>query len=170
MAQITLKGNPIHTNGELPSVNTQAPNVNLTKTDLSDISLDSYKGQNVVLNIFPSLDAPTCALTVRKFNQEAAQLPNTVVLCISADLPFAQARFCAAEGLKNVVPASVFRHPGFAELYGVRITDGPIAGLLSRAIVVLDKNQRIVHTEQVTEIANEPNYAAVINAIQHQQQ
>lgn len=167
MAQITLKGNPIHTNGQLPSLNTKAPSVQLTKNDLSEINLEEYAGKKVVLNIFPSLDTPTCAMSVRKFNQEANQLPETIVLCISADLPFAQARFCATEGLNNVVPLSVFRHPEFAERYGVRIIDGPLNGLLARAVVILDKNQQIIYSEQVPEIVNEPNYSAALAVLKH---
>jgi thiol peroxidase len=165
MAQITLKGNPIHTNGQLPSLNSKAPNAQFTKNDLTETNLGEFAGKNVILNIFPSLDTATCAMSVRKFNQEANQLPETVILCISADLPFAQARFCAAEGLNNVIPLSIFRHPEFAEHYGVRIVDGPLAGLLARAVIILDKNQQIIYSEQVSEIVNEPNYSAALAAL-----
>ncbi len=165
MAQITLKGNPIHTNGQLPAINSQAPDAQLTNNELMDIRLKDFAGKSIILNIFPSLDTATCAMSVRKFNEQANQLNNTVILCISTDLPFAQARFCGAEGLKNVVPLSVFRHPEFAEQYGVRIIDGPLAGLLARAIVVLDSKMQVIYTEQVPEIVNEPNYAAAMTAL-----
>jgi thiol peroxidase len=166
MAQIKLKGNVIHTKGNLPAVGSQAPNFTLTKTDLSELNLKDLSGKKIVLNIFPSIDTPTCATSVRTFNKEAANLSDTVVICASADLPFAQARFCGAEGLNNVVPASDFRHKEFGDVYGARIIDGPIAGLLSRAIVVIDANGRIAHTEQVAEVSHEPNYQAALAAIQ----
>lgn len=165
MAQISFKGAPIHTNGNLPKINTPAPNVKFTKTDLTDISLQEFAGKYIILNIFPSLDTPTCAMTVRRFNKEAATLQNTVILCISMDLPFAQNRFCGAEGLQNVLPVSVFRHPEFADQLGVRIIDSPLSGLLARSIIVIDKNQRIIYTEQVSEITHEPNYAAVLQSL-----
>lgn len=165
MTQITLNGNTIHTNGQLPAINTPAPDAQFTNNELKDVHLKEYQGKNIILNIFPSLDTPTCAMSVRKFNQEANQLSDTVILCISADLPFAQARFCGAEGLKNVIPLSVFRHSEFAERYGVHIIDGPIAGLLARSIVIVDKNMQIIYTEQVPEIVNEPNYAAALAAL-----
>jgi len=166
MAQITLKGNPINTVGNLPATGTAAPDVKLTKTDLSDVSLKDFAGKNIVLNIFPSVDTPTCATSVRKFNEKAAALENTVVLCISADLPFALNRFCGAEGIQNVVPASIFRHPEFGDKFGVRIVDGAIAGLLSRSIVVIDSTGKIIYTEQVSETANEPNYDAALQSLQ----
>ena len=165
MTNITLKGNPIHTIGSLPAVGTQAPDFKLTKTDLSDVSLKDFAGKKVILSIFPSVDTPTCATAVRQFNEKAAKLKDVVVLCISADLPFALNRFCGSEGLKDVIPASVFRHQEFAKQYGVRIVDGPIAGLLSRAIVVLDSAGKVLYTEQVSEIADEPDYQAALNAI-----
>ena len=158
MAEITLKGNPIHTVGDLPNMGENAPNFTLTAADLSEKSLADYAGRKVVLNIFPSVDTPVCAASIRRFNQDAGSQENTVVLCISSDLPFAQARFCGAENLQNVVNLSDFRNPGFGEAYGVRITDGPLAGLLSRAVVVLDETGKVVHTEQVPEIAQEPDY------------
>jgi thiol peroxidase len=162
MAEITLQGNPIHTSGELPKVGNTAPNFTLTRKDLSEVSLADFKGQRVVLNIFPSIDTPTCATSVRTFNAQASKAPNTVVLCISVDLPFAAGRFCAAEGLDNVVPASAFRSSDFGKSYGVAITDGPLRGLLARSVVVLDEAGKVTHTELVPEIAHEPNYAAAL--------
>ena len=164
MATITLKGNSIHTSGTLPAVGHAAPDFKLTKTDLSDANLATYAGKRKVLNIFPSVDTPTCASSVRHFNKAAGDLPNVAVLCISADLPFAQARFCGAEGLKNVETLSTFRSP-FAKQYGLDVTDGPLAGLCSRAVIVLDEKNQVVHTEQVGEIANEPNYDAALAAL-----
>jgi thiol peroxidase len=165
MAQITFKGNPIHTSGSLPKVGSQAPEFNLVKSDLSSATLAEHKGKKVVLNIFPSLDTPVCAASVRRFNEEASKLKGAVVLCISRDLPFAQSRFCAAEGLKNVITASEFRDSKFSDSYGLRIVDGPLAGLLSRAIVVVDQSGKITYTEQVPEIAQEPDYAKAIGAL-----
>jgi thiol peroxidase len=165
MAQVTLKGNPFHTAGELPRVGSQAPAFSLTRADLSPVSAADFKGQRVVLNIFPSIDTPTCATSVRKFNAQASQMANTVVLCISADLPFAAGRFCSTEGLDKVVPASVFRSPEFGSAYGVTLTDGPLKGLLARSVVVLDEAGKVLHTELVGEIANEPNYDAAIKAL-----
>jgi thiol peroxidase len=165
MAQITLKGNPIHTSGELPKAGSAAPLFTLTRKDLSDVTLADCKGQRVVLNIFPSIDTPTCATSVRTFNAKASQAPNTVVLCVSEDLPFAAGRFCAAEGLENVVPASAFRSPEFGRAYGVTLVDGPLRGLLARAVVVLDETGKVVHTELVPEIAQEPDYASALAAL-----
>jgi len=165
MAQIQFKGNPFHTAGILPGQGEAAPNFTLTKSDLSDLSLAQYKGKRVVLNIFPSLDTPVCAASVRRFNEEASKLENTTVLCISKDLPFAQARFCAAEGLKNVVTVSEYKDDNFGRRYGVKILDGPLAGLFSRAVVVVDENGKVLHTEQVPEITQEPDYAAALKAL-----
>jgi len=165
MAQIQFKGNPFHTAGILPGRGEAAPNFTLTKSDLSDLSLAQYKGKRVVLNIFPSLDTPVCAASVRRFNEEASKLENTTVLCISKDLPFAQARFCAAEGLKNVVTVSEYKDDNFGRRYGVKILDGPLAGLFSRAVVVVDENGKVLHTEQVPEITQEPDYAAALKAL-----
>lgn len=165
MATITLKGNPIHTCGQLPNVGSNAPDFLLTKTDLSDVSLKDFAGKRIVLNIFPSLDTPVCATSIRKFNAEAGKLNNTVVLCVSVDLPFAHSRFCVAEGLQNVVSASELRHRVFGEAYGVRVIDGPLAGLLSRAVVVIDETGKVIYTEQVPEIAQEPNYEAALNVL-----
>jgi thiol peroxidase len=165
MATITLKGSPVTTIGALPAVGSAAPAFSLTKTDLSDVTAVALRGKRVVLNIFPSVDTPTCAASVRRFNAEAAKLSNTVVLCVSKDLPFAHARFCAAEGLKDVHGASDFRSPAFGTDYGVTITSSKLAGLLSRAVVVIDAAGKVVHTEQVAEIANEPDYAKALAAL-----
>ena len=162
MAKITLKGNPIHTLGILPAIGTKAPEFTLIKNDLSEAKLSDYKGKNVVLNIFPSLDTPTCAASVRHFNAEASNLDNTVVLCVSKDLPFAQARFCGAEGLDNVETLSDFRDGNFGKSYQVEITDGPLAALESRAVVILDEEGTVVYTEQVPEIVDEPDYEAAL--------
>lgn len=165
MSKITLKGNSINTIGELPSVGTKAPNFKLTKTDLSDVSLSDFKGKRIVLNIFPSLDTSVCATSVRKFNAEAEKLKNTVVLCISRDLPFAHSRFCSTEGLNNVVSLSELRDNDFGKTYGVKITDGPLAGVFSRALLVLDENGKVIFSEQVPEITQEPDYAGAINSL-----
>ena len=165
MAQVTLKGNPIQVDGQLPQPGQQAPAFSLVAKDLSDVTLASLAGKRKVLNIFPSIDTPTCATSVRKFNAEASQLPNTVVLCISADLPFAQARFCGAEGLDNVVSLSTMRGASFLKDYGVAIAGGPLAGVAARAVVVLDEQDKVLHSELVGEIANEPDYAAAIAAL-----
>ena len=162
MAQVTLKGNPINVDGQLPQKGQQAPAFSLVGGDLSDVTLASLSGKRKVLNIFPSIDTPTCATSVRKFNVEASKLPNTVVLCISADLPFAQKRFCGAEGLDNVVNLSTMRGASFLQDYGVAIANGPLAGVAARAVVVLDENDKVLHSELVGEIADEPNYAAAI--------
>lgn len=162
MATITLKGNPVRTVGDLPRVGSPAPGFALTAEDLSEKTLDQYKGKKVVLNIFPSIDTSVCAASVRKFNEAAAKRPNVVILSVSADLPFAMKRFCAAEGIQNVGSLSVFRDRKFGEDYGVRIVDGPLAGLLSRAVVVVDETGKVAYTEQVPEIAQEPNYEAAL--------
>ncbi|MCP4995031.1 MAG: thiol peroxidase [Gammaproteobacteria bacterium] len=165
MAQITLKGNPINTSGTLPAVGSQAPDFVLTKTDLSDISLKDLQGKRVILNIFPSIDTEICAASVRHFNADASALENTVVLCISLDLPFAHKRFCGAEGLDKVESVSELRSHDFGGQYGARIIDGPLAGLLSRAVVVLDENGNVTYTQQVPDIVQEPDYEAVLNAV-----
>jgi thiol peroxidase len=162
MASITLGGNPIHTSGELPKVGTKMTDFKLVNTDLAEVSLNDYAGKRVVLNIFPSVDTGTCAASVRAFNEKASALENTTVLCISRDLPFAQKRFCAAEGLENVVSLSDFKNGDFGKNNGLEMTEGPLAGLHSRAIIVIDENGTIIHTEQVGEIADEPNYEAAI--------
>ena len=165
MATITLKGNAIETCGNLPAKASQAPEFTLVKTDLAEVRLADYKGKRIVLNIFPSIDTPVCAASVRRFNQAAGELANTVVLCISADLPFAHTRFCETDGLKNVESLSVFRSPAFGKDYGVTVTTGPIAGLLSRAIVIIDTDGKVIYTEQVPEITQEPDYDAALAAL-----
>lgn len=166
MSQVTLKGNPVQVDGHLPAAGDKAPAFSLVAKDLSDVPLTSFNGKRKVLNIFPSIDTPTCATSVRKFNEKASQLNNTVVLCISADLPFAQARFCGAEGLSNVVTLSTLRGHDFLKNYGVAIASGPLAGLAARAVVVLDEHDKVLHTELVGEIANEPDYDAALAILQ----
>ncbi len=165
MAQITLKGNPVHTVGNLPEVGSQAPDFKLTKTDLSDITLKDFAGKKVILNIFPSVDTGVCAASIKKFNEEVAKIDNTVVICASKDLPFAHKRFCGAEGIENVLSASELRDNNFGNNYGVRLTDSGMAGLFSRAVVIIDENGKVIYTEQVPEIAQEPNYDAAINSL-----
>ena len=165
MAKITLKGNPIQTIGTLPATGTMVPDFLLTKTDLSDISLSDLKGKRIVFNIFPSLDTAVCAMSVRKFNAEAEKYVNTVILCVSRDLPFAHGRFCAAEGLTNVVTASEMRNDEFGKSFGVRIIDGPLAGLFSRAVVVTDENGMVIYNQQVPDIVQEPDYQAALDAL-----
>jgi len=165
MAQITFKGIPIHTASSLPSIGSDAPDFTVIKSDLSPISLRELRGKKVVLNIFPSLDTSVCATSVRRFNMEAAKLENTVVLCISRDLPFAHKRFCVAEGIDNVVTGSEYRDFSFSDAYGIRIIDGPLAGLHSRAVVVVNEQGKIIYTEQVPEIAQEPEYEKAVAAL-----
>tara|TARA_B100000686_G_scaffold297524_1_gene329860 strand:+ start:34 stop:537 length:504 start_codon:yes stop_codon:yes gene_type:complete len=165
MAQVTLQSNPIHTNGELPEVGSAASDFSLTDPKLEEISLDAFKGHKLVLNIVPSIDTGICAKSARKFNERATALENTKVLTISRDLPFAMSRFCAAEGIENVVMLSDFRSD-FGPTYGVELVDGPMKGLLARAIVVLDASHQIVYTELVPEIAQEPDYDKAVEALQ----
>ena len=165
MATITFLGKPVNTCGDLPAVGSQAPDFSLTSGKLTDVTLAKYSGKKKIFNIVPSLDTPTCALSTRKFNEKAAGLGNTVVLIISADLPFAQGRFCEAEGLSDVIPLSTFRSD-FAETYGVEITDSALAGLTARAIVVLDGNDKVVYTQLVADVADEPDYEAALLALQ----
>lgn len=165
MATVTLKGNPVSVGGSVPAMGSAAPGFRLTGGDLKDVSLHDYAGKRKVLNIFPSIDTATCATSTRKFNEKASGLSNAVVLCISADLPFAMSRFCVAEGLKNVVTLSTFRAHGFARDYGVAIENGPLAGLCARAVVVLDANNQVLHAELVKEIADEPNYDAALKVL-----
>jgi thiol peroxidase len=165
MAQTALRGNPVNTSGDLPAVGAAAPVFTLTKGDLSPLSSAELAGQQVVLNIFPSIDTPTCAASVRTFNERAVGLDNTAVVCVSADLPFAQGRFCGAEGIENVTTGSTFKNPEFLADYGVGMVDGPLAGLCARAVVVVDADGSVVHTELVPEIADEPNYDAALNAL-----
>ena len=165
MASVTLKGNPIHTIGDLPKVGEQAPNFKLAKLDLSNASLEDYKGQRVILNIFHSIDTGTCAASVREFNKVASELDNTKVLCISKDLPFAMGRFCGAEGIENVEMLSDFRDGSFGKAYNLLFANGPVEGLLSRSIIVLDQDHNVVYSEQVQEVVEEPNYENALNAL-----
>ena len=165
MSEITLQGNPVQTVGSLPAIGKPAPPFKLVKTDLSGVGLQDFSGKNVILNIFISLDTSVCAASVRRFNKEAGESPDTVVLCISADLPFAHNRFCEAEGLNEVIPLSVFRSPEFGRDYGVTFGTGPLVGLLSRAIVIIDKSGKVFYTEQVPEIGQEPDYDAALLAL-----
>ncbi len=165
MAQITLQGNAINTIGELPAKGGKAKNFTLVKSDLSRVSLADFKGSKLVLNIFPSIDTGTCAASVRQFNKAASELENTKVLCISRDLPFAQARFCGAEGIENVVTLSDYATGEFGKNYGLEIVDGPLQGLHSRVVVVLDEEGTVVYTQQVPEIVDEPNYEEALNAL-----
>ena len=166
MATVTLRGNPVNTNGDLPGVGSQAPDFKLVKGDLSEVSLADFAGKKKLLNIVPSLDTPTCALSTQKFNQHAKNHPDTVVLIVSADLPFAQKRFCTDEALENVIPLSMMRSKQFAEDYGVLLQDGPMAGITARAVVVLDADNKVLHTELVPVISNEPDYQSALNALQ----
>ncbi|MBJ7882636.1 thiol peroxidase [Gelidibacter salicanalis] len=165
MATVTLKGKPVTTSGELPKTGADAPNFKLVATDLSSKSLNDYLGYNVVLNIFPSIDTGTCAQSVRTFNEKASQLDKTKVLCISKDLPFAMSRFCAAEGLENVESLSDFRDGNFGKSFGLTFVDGPLEGLHSRCVVVLNDNAEVIYTEQVSEITEEPNYEAALKSL-----
>jgi thiol peroxidase len=165
MATITLKGNPIHTAGELPKPGTRAPDFKLTRRDLADVSLKDFAGKRKLLNIVPSLDTGVCAASARRFNQEAAKVDNAVILTVSLDLPFAQGRFCEAEGIDKVVMLSELRDRRFGEDWGVRIVDGPLAGLLSRAVVILDADDAVLYVQQVPEIGQEPDYAAALQAL-----
>ena len=164
MSQVTLGGNPVNTSGDLPAVGTSAPSFDLAAVDLGNISSADFAGKNVVLNIFPSVDTATCATTVRTFNERAADLDNTAVLCVSADLPFAEGRFCGAEGIANVKTASTFKS-SFGADYGVSLIDGKFKGLLARAVVVVGQDGSVKHTELVSEIAQEPNYDAALSAL-----
>ncbi|WP_024771125.1 MULTISPECIES: thiol peroxidase [Aquimarina] len=165
MASITLKGNTIHTSGNLPEVGQNAPDFEMVNADLSTAKLSDYKGNRVVLNVFPSIDTGICAASVRAFNKEASNLSNTKVLCISRDLPFAQGRFCGAEGLENVINHSDFKTGEFGKNYGLEIVDGPLQGLHSRAVIVLDEKGTVLYTEQVPEIVQEPDYSAALEIL-----
>lgn len=165
MTTVTLQGNPFRVDGALPAVGSTAPALTLTNGELADVTLASYAGKRKVLNIVPSLDTPTCATSTRKFNEKAAGLENTVVLVISADLPFAAGRFCATEGLKNVAHLSTFRHPEFMAAWGVKMAEGPLLGLTARAVVVLDENDKVLHSQLVPEIADEPDYDAALKVL-----
>ncbi|GAB6012489.1 thiol peroxidase [Viscerimonas tarda] len=165
MASITFKSSRVNTSGDLPAIGSSAPAFTFVKSDLSEITLSELKGKYVVLNIFPSIDTGVCATSVRRFNKEAAGLANTLVLAVSADLPFASGRFCTTEGIENVLPASVFRNPGFSADYGVLMLDGPLKGLLARSVVIIDPQGKISYTELVPEITQEPDYQKAINSI-----
>lgn len=165
MATITLKGNPCRTEGNLPKVGEKAPDFQLAKNDLSEVSLKNFTGKKIVLNIFPSIDTPVCAASVKKFNEKAAGLQNTVVLSVSKDLPFALKRFCAAEGIEKVIPVSAFRDDSFGKGYGVTITDGPLRGIFARAVVVVDEKGTVSHAELIPEIGQEPDYDAALKAL-----
>lgn len=169
MAETKLKGNPVHLAGEFPQKGMIAPDFTLVKGDLSTLKLSELRGKRVVMNIFPSMDTAVCATSVRRFNQMAASMPDTVVLCISNDLPFAQSRFCAAEGIENVITLSGFRlHSSFGRDYGVLMTEGPLSGLLARAVVVVDEKGRVVYSELVPEITHEPDYESALRAINNE--
>lgn len=165
MATVTLKGNPIETSGNLPQVGSLAPDFTLTATDLSTKTLNDFKGQKLVLNIFPSIDTGTCAKSVRQFNKAASQLENTKVLCISHDLPFAHARFCGAEGLDNVISLSDYKDGSFGKAYGLNFITGPLEALHSRSVIIVDENGSVTYTEQVAETVEEPNYKAALDAL-----
>ena len=162
---ITLRGNPIRVDGDLPVAGAKAPDFKLTSGTLADVSLKDFAGKRKVMNIYPSIDTPTCATSTRKFNEAAGNLPNTVVLCVSGDLPFAAKRFCELEGLKNVAHLSTFRHPEFLKEWGVGFAEGPMVGLTVRAVVVLDESDKVIHAEMVPEIAQEPNYDAALKSL-----
>ena len=164
-SRVTLFGNAVDVAGDLPQKGSKAPAFSLVNKDLADVSLTSFAGQRKVLNVFPSLDTPTCAASVRRFNQAASSLPDTLVLCISVDTPFAQARFCGAEGLNNVITLSTLRGREFLQDYGVAVSSGPLVGASARAVVVLDKDDTVLHVELVAEIADEPNYDAALAAL-----
>ena len=165
METTAFKGTPVHTCGHLPHTGSLAPRFTLTRGDLTELRSEELKGRRIVLNIFPSLDTAVCATSVRKFNQLAASLDNTTVVAVSKDLPFAQSRFCTTEGIENLIAASAFRSPEFAREYGVEMVNGPLAGLLARAVVIIDGTGRIIYTELVPEITHEPNYEAALKAL-----
>lgn len=165
MSKVTLQGNPVNTIGDLPVVGSKAPDFSLVGTNLADVKNTDFAGKRLVLNIFPSLDTATCAASVRRFNVEASNLENTTVVCISKDLPFAHGRFCAAEGIKNVVSASEFRGNAFAKAYGVMIVDSPLQGLLARSVVVLDTDGTVLHSQLVPEIVDEPDYQSALDSL-----
>lgn len=162
---VICRGQEAHTSGPMVKVGEQAPDFRATNADLQDVSLSSFKGKRIILNIFPSLDTPTCALSVRQFNARTSELENTVVLCLSMDLPFAQSRFCSTEGLNNVVPLSVFRSHDFLKEYGLQLADGPLKGLMARAVIVIDETGKVRYTQLVSNISNEPDYDAALQAV-----
>jgi len=166
MVEISLLGKPVNTIGSLPQIGSFAPDFTVTKTDLSEIHLKNYLGKIIVMNIFPSLDTETCATAMQHYNELAEKFPDVLILCISADLPFAQKRFCITQHLENVQPVSVFRHPSFGKDYGVTLIDGPLTGLLSRAVIIVNENGKIIYTQQVKEVAEGPNYEAITNVLE----
>ncbi|MDE6206182.1 MAG: thiol peroxidase [Muribaculaceae bacterium] len=165
METVYFKGTPCHTYGNIPAVGSDAPCFNLTGKDLNEVRCSDFEGKRVVLNVFPSLDTPVCAASVRRFNVEASKLDNTAVVCVSMDLPFAMSRFCTAEGIENVTVASAFRSPVFAEQYGLQLVDGPLAGLLARAVIVIDEKGKVIFSDIVEEITNEPDYEGAISVL-----
>ena len=165
MTEITLQGNKINTNGEIPKVGSQAPEFILVDSDLNDVSLSNFEGKNIILNVIPSLDTPVCQKSTKIFNEKASVLSDVVVLAVSADLPFAMKRFCTAESIDSVKPMSMMRSRNFAKDYGVLIIDGPLSGITARAVIVIDKEKKIIHSELVQEIANEPDYDAALNSL-----
>ena len=167
MATFKLKGNPVNTNGSLPGIGQTAPDFILTKSDLKDLSLSDLKGKTIILNIFPSVDTPVCSASVRRFNKEATDLPGVVILGVSLDLPFAHSRFCEAEGIKNVISLSELRNRDFGDAYGLRINEGALKGLLARAVIIIDKESRIVYAKLVEELSNEPDYEEVLQIVKN---
>tara|TARA_Y100000992_G_C21000546_1_gene366266 strand:+ start:94 stop:591 length:498 start_codon:yes stop_codon:yes gene_type:complete len=165
MAEITLQGNKVNTNGDVPQIGSSAPDFILVDSDLNDISLSNYDGKNIILNIIPSLDTPVCQKSTKIFNEKASNLSDVIVLAVSADLPFAMKRFCSAESIESVKPMSMMRSRNFAKDYGVLLVDGPLSGITARAVVVINKDKKIIHSELVQEIANEPNYEAALNSL-----
>lgn len=165
METVFFKGTPCHTYGNIPATGTDAPCFRLVTKDLTDISCNDFAGKRIILNVFPSLDTPVCAASVRRFNVEASKLDNTAVVCVSMDLPFAMSRFCTAEGIDNVVVASAFRSPVFAQQYGLQLVDGPLAGLLTRAVIVIDENGKVIYSDLVGEITEEPDYKGAIDVL-----
>ena len=165
MAEITLQGNKVNTNGDIPQIGSSAPDFILVDSDLNDLSLSNYDGKNIILNIIPSLDTPVCQKSTKIFNEKASNLSDIVVLAVSADLPFAMKRFCSAESIESVKPMSMMRSRNFAKDYGVLLVDGPLSGITARAVVVINKDKKIIHSELVQEIANEPNYEAALNSL-----
>jgi len=165
MAEITLQGNKVNTNGVVPQIGSSAPDFILVDSDLNDISLSNYDGKNIILNIIPSLDTPVCQKSTKIFNEKASNLSDVIVLAVSADLPFAMKRFCSAESIESVKPMSMMRSRNFAKDYGVLLVDGPLSGITARAVVVINKDKKIIHSELVQEIANEPNYEAALNSL-----
>lgn len=169
METIYFNGTPCHTNGTLPTTGINAPNFQLTGGDLNPVQSDDFKGHRIVLNIFPSLDTEVCARSVRRFNEEAASLPDTAVLCVSMDLPFAMSRFCTIENITNVIFASAFRSPLFGQKFGVQLCDGPLSGLLARAVIIIDSNRKTIYTQLVNEITDEPDYEAAMRVLHGKQ-